>query len=63
MAEFLTKLEPVTKMPLVDRMAALWSGFKTEQDIFVSVEKQCADIFERLKPGKFLVLHLSLKIL
>lgn len=51
MAEILSKMEPMTRLPLVQRMAAVFASLKSEKEHAVSVDQKCAAIFQKLKPG------------
>lgn len=45
------QLEPITKLPLVERMGKLWTGFDDARKESLLMDKKCGDILIDLKPG------------
>lgn len=53
--EFMRALEPVTRLPLVERMGCLWSKFEKERMESLNMDKKVGDILCELKPDLILM--------
>ena len=53
--DFMDLLEPITKLPLVERMGKLWTSFDKERDDDLKWDQKIGDLLVELKPDLILM--------